>query len=504
MGACISKHDNQSQNASMLPIVQQIPEFYYLSRLSKEILHIKPQAITKYSLGKKLKIYEDSAIGYLSDNKIMVIGGSDKTGCLVNNAYIIDLASKQASVISKLPLGSKGGHIFQYNKYVYYIDGLIEGENEDSNLMVEPAPLMRYSTDDNCWEYYVSHKHAVKKEIKTFLTKRVTERHDDYETKRSHIREISYTDLINSGIFLYNGKIYFIGGQRINTIGKLKSTKKIYSLDCDSLEFKLEPCRMPIKILNPLCAVRSNNVVIAGGINPIDNKPNYQAYTLVFSEKMEFKRLESIKDPISEKYPPLTTKEASLFFSYPKVHYIDNGLLKWSQKDIDEISSKAIINPDKKIEISENKVEEKNPVKYHHKISTALPLEEHNSFDKEEGSPSSSEYNEEPLIEPIESHRIQTENPKATHDRFIEKSNFVYEEIGPGGLKRLIRGMTFDVDEFKRRLTIIEEEKMKKKDMATHKNTGFKDWIIGEKIEGEEQPEVRKRNEEIKVVRDRA
>lgn len=150
-----------------------------------------------------------------------------------------------------------------------------------------------------------------------------------------NMKQFSLKELLYPGSFVIGNKLYFVGGQRINSKGFPKSNKKVFSLELKKLTPMLENVRFGIKVIRPLCASGSSNAIIAGGTNPKLTKPSPYCYVFHAEPQPEFKLLETIGFSLQEHYPPMyIASKGPLFISFPKVAYKDKHIPKWSHTDL--------------------------------------------------------------------------------------------------------------------------------------------------------------------------
>ncbi|CAG9313593.1 unnamed protein product [Blepharisma stoltei] len=322
MGTCTSKEDQAATNK---PVHIRVPDFDYLNRAKKLICHVTPESVEKHQFKSKIKIRADSTVGYLSNDRMMVVGGSDSSGYSTNNACIIDNKNKSATIIARLPISAKEGALLEYNEWVFYVGAVIE--DEESILGVSGAPVMRYNLNENYWEVFI-HEEKKKKS-----------RHHEDEPN-PNIKEFRLKDLLYPGCFIIHSKIYFVGGQRINSKGKLRSSKKMFSLDCKNLKVKKEDIRLPIKVIKPVCASGSGHAIIAGGENPKTKKHSQYCYLFSLDPQPDFKLMEVIGFSLTEEYPAIYIPgRGPIFINYPGAAFKDKHAANWHRLDIAKIAN---------------------------------------------------------------------------------------------------------------------------------------------------------------------
>ncbi|CAG9316941.1 unnamed protein product [Blepharisma stoltei] len=315
MGTCTAKQDAV---ASKKPAHIRVPDFDYLNRSKKLLCHVTPESIEKHQFKSKIKIRADSTVGYISNDRMIVVGGSDSSGMFTNNACIIDSKSKKATVIARLPISAKEGVLLEYNEWIFYVGAVIQ--DEESLIGVSGASVMRYNVNENYWEIFLDE---------------ANKGHEENPISK----EFKLKDLLYPGCFMINSKIYFVGGQRINTKGKLRSSKKVFTLDCKSLKVKKEEIRLPIKVVNPICASGSGHAIIAGGDNPKTQKHSLYCYLFSLDPRPEFKPMEVIGFSLTEHYPAIYIPgKGPIFINYPGVAFKEKHTANWHHLDFAKIS----------------------------------------------------------------------------------------------------------------------------------------------------------------------
>lgn len=113
MGVCMCKKSKKSQQNDIHQV--GFPEIKYLDRISRNLLTLNPNEISKTSLkGKGGKIFKDAGIGLLLNSKIFLIGGSNKTGSLKNEVLLIDPLFESMKTLAEIPIAAKGGSVLEH------------------------------------------------------------------------------------------------------------------------------------------------------------------------------------------------------------------------------------------------------------------------------------------------------------------------------------------------------------------------------------------------------
>ena len=284
--------ENKNKND---PNAWKLPEFYYFNRTTSQLLYLTEESSTEIILKTNCCFAQDSAIGYLSSKDIILVGGLVKSS-LVALVVLISPSSQRAYELSYLPMPCTQGQVHEIGEWIYYIGGI----TKDSSGLRQ-APLMRFNQKQNKW-------------------------YDLY----TYGEQYRFNQIINMGTCSVNNKILLIGGQRINSQGILKNSKKIYSISVDT-DFSLEfVCKLPIKLLKPIVAAGSRHGIIAGGVLAKTNAPNRNCYCLMIKNNIvRAQKMESLDFDLTEAYPGLYNKSCALFVSYPFIAIRNKKFKNW-------------------------------------------------------------------------------------------------------------------------------------------------------------------------------
>ena len=96
-----------------------IPIFYYLNKESNSIIKFQDQSVSKFSL-PNFKIFNDCAIGYLSEGHIVIAGGIKTSGRLSKKVYYINTTTKAINRLPSLQHPSSKGTLLHSDHTLYY------------------------------------------------------------------------------------------------------------------------------------------------------------------------------------------------------------------------------------------------------------------------------------------------------------------------------------------------------------------------------------------------
>ena len=143
--------------------------------------------------------------------------------------------------------------------------------------------------------------------------------HNQENNPESKNYDLSIKNIINPGAFLFQGRIYLVGGLFIHNDSCIASDKIFsFSVYNENFEIREESVKLPFPINNPVCTSGTSHAFIAGG-KLKDDSPNFQMFVIKF-ENNEVKIFESKLDsPIEENYPPTYLENNVILFSFPKL-----------------------------------------------------------------------------------------------------------------------------------------------------------------------------------------
>lgn len=271
------------------------PEFYYLSRAEGKLLRITKDSTSEVILKTTYKLPQESALLYMNDNEILSVGGSVKSS-LVSLVLFISAPSQKALELPSLPTASKHGQLHEIGDWIYYIGGITY-----KNSSPQQMPLMRFNKDQMLWQDLG----------------RIGEQY-------------KFNQIVNMGTCAVGNKILLVGGQRINTKGLLKNSKKIYSIDV-SREFEVElEGKLPIKVLKPTIATGLKHGIIAGGVNPKTSQPNKLCFSfMIKNEILNINPIQELNFELAEYYPGLYSRGFAMFVSFPNLAIRMKHLKNW-------------------------------------------------------------------------------------------------------------------------------------------------------------------------------
>ena len=300
MGACSSKKPKDPpENVSL----SSIPEAFYFNRSTSKLMHLIGKKVSKIPLRYKFKLSPESAIGYISMKKLLIVGGS-LNSLLLQSVVHIDLVENSVLVYPDLPIGCKEGQLHEIGEWIYYV-----GAQQQIQGSLEPAPIMRFSRKQKIWEII-----------------------QEQESAEDRFR---FTSLVNFGSCVMENKIIIVGGQRMSKIGSLKSNKKIFALSVQSGFTLNEVGKMPVKVLRPIIAAGDKHGIIVGGIHPKTSEYNNACYYVSVKDQVFIVRsIEALTFPLTENYPPVYTREYALFLSFPKVAVRFKDKIGWAILEI--------------------------------------------------------------------------------------------------------------------------------------------------------------------------
>jgi hypothetical protein len=325
----------------------EIPELFYVHRKKSRILHINNGKVSKLNFSKKVRIREDSAIGFLSRNKIFICGGSDSAGCLSNSCFLVDGLKLTSKILPSLPCPCAGGFLFEFSRWVYFVGAVTEGNiDSDEDEAEVPAPLMRYNLREHFWE--------------AFYEKNKEGRGNHEENLKPN--EIWIQDLRSPQVFLFMGKLYFYGGYIKGKKGKERFNSRVYGLDLSEERTKIKPEKVKIpKILEkPAFVNRGSDVLIVGGT--CDGQANYETWSLTFiNKKPEITQEANFISNKIDNHPSVYTGEISVLFGFPEINFLKNKGKNWEKITIiQKTGKKPTPELNKTLAVEKLKISEKS------------------------------------------------------------------------------------------------------------------------------------------------
>ena len=302
----IIKEQNNKENTDLT----HFPEFYYFAQQSGQLFLISKDSTVEIIVKFNLCFPQDAALGYLSDRTIISVGGTLKN-IVVPLVVSINPSSQRAIELPSLLMPCKQGQVHEIGDWVYYIGGIA-----DINGSIHHAPLMRYNLKQKMWQ-------------------------DLYKVGE----QFKFNRIINMGTCAIGNKLVIIGGQRKGKTGRLKNSKKIYSIGVEN-GFKLElEAKLPIKLLKPLAATGSKHGIITGGLNSKDLTYNRLSFCLI-SKNSNFYvfPIESLAFDLNEPYPAIYAKEFAMFISFPNIAIRNKHISNWIGYQITGKTTRIEIN----------------------------------------------------------------------------------------------------------------------------------------------------------------
>lgn len=329
MGNCLSSSKQSTK-------IEQIKDFYYLLRDKKYLLKISNKIISKHKIRNSIKIRKDSGVGYLDDGRIIIGGGTDRTGCLKNRVYIITPDDGKISKIENLPIASKEGAFFQYKDSVYYIGAIKDSDDEEILAQEQSASVMKYSLKTGSWIIYDDNR--IQKEA-------VQESHNknlkDNQANKKAL-EINYKEVLYAGMFMIKNKVFLVNGQRMKAEGVLETLTDVFSITLDEyfLTFNVEDFKFPTKIFRPICGSYYNKAFITGGIRTDIKSSNMESFLLTFSENGKISNIDKVlglKLTIDDSYPMICSSSGFASIAYPNLAYYNIKEKSWLMFKFGEI-----------------------------------------------------------------------------------------------------------------------------------------------------------------------
>uniref|UniRef100_A0A7S3MSH3 Uncharacterized protein n=1 Tax=Fabrea salina TaxID=342563 RepID=A0A7S3MSH3_9CILI len=322
MGNCKSKAKSKGKLAQP----PSIPDFVFLYRQKKRILHFNKKSVEKYKiLDNSDNIQSDSAVVQLSDKRFLIVGGTKK-GELSKSAVLVESESLEVVPVAPLPIPAKEGFLLEYEGWVYYVGGttFISLNNK---LYEEGIPVMRFSPALNFWEVLIEDEGFISDE-------RYFARHSETTFRMSKV--------LHCGAFMHFGKIFVLGGMYISSSRKVKPFSQVFCIDLrNNKQAFLQQVnfQLPFKVVRPMCGVCETKVVITGGVDPLINEPANITMLLTICESPKYKTLTSPKYELVSNYPPIKTGDLILFISFPFCAIFNFSTEEWNVIEIEKNTS---------------------------------------------------------------------------------------------------------------------------------------------------------------------
>lgn len=301
MGSCTSKKKNREEvkdnhlskdeepgfntvvSCNISKELADFPTFYYFERSEGNLYLISKSSILKYPIKTAFPFPQDSAISYLSTKCILLVGG------FTNNAISdlvlsISIDDKKVYQHSSLILPCKFGQLHEFNNWVYYV-----GSFQNGLKGLEPAPLMRFNLKADKWE-----------------------------NLKVHGDEQNFGKFFNMGSCVLGNKLLLVGGQRANSKGEVKNSKKVYSIAVnEGFKMKCEG-KLPVKILRTNIAAGGKNAIVSGGVCSKSLKPSRSSFVIINEgDSYTIKKILDVGIDLTERYPATYNSDIALFISFP-------------------------------------------------------------------------------------------------------------------------------------------------------------------------------------------
>lgn len=303
MGAGNYKSEKSSKQLPM-----ELPDLLYFNRKKGVIIKSSGRNLIKIKPNIKFFYAEDSAIGHLVGQRLIIIGGSynSRPRSLVTMIYI---GNCKIESLRDIPEPSTNGWIHEISNWVYYIGG----QTIKNNKTVQTS-LYRYHQTLKYWEEF---------------------------TANEEFNNL-YKSLCNYGSCLFNKKILIFGGQ-VQVLDTLSSNTKVFFIDTEQYSINHETI-FNFEVIHPIIASGGKHALLVGGKNPADEMPN--KHTLYFSLKengLNIEKLDKINSEVIERYPPVYQQKYAFFVYFPNI------LVRFRNKTVwNEISLKSSGNKKKK------------------------------------------------------------------------------------------------------------------------------------------------------------
>lgn len=273
MGSCVSKTSKRQKS--------KIPYFCYLNWKEKAFIEIKDTKIFTNTLKKVIKIKQNPAIGYLSNQRLMVVGGKCASKLKINFGYILSTDPRKIVEISRLPYATEGGNLHEYDGWVYYIGG-VTNDNSNGSFEDKPADFMRYNLENNFWEIIAPEDSDLT--LRDKLCRKILD-DDSYHNNiqvKNHLKINknlkTLKELLCPGTVLFEGFIYVIGGKFIRKESFISSL--VFKIDLKTFLITRLNIELPESIYKPICIKYGENIILIGGFNS-ESKFVYLNFTVV-------------------------------------------------------------------------------------------------------------------------------------------------------------------------------------------------------------------------------
>ncbi|CAG9310697.1 unnamed protein product [Blepharisma stoltei] len=318
MGSCFSKSKkSKSKDIIKTKIPTKFEEFYYLDRHSAIILHHKADGMIEIlEFKNRVKFNINSAVGYMTKTRLIVAGGSNG-GKYSKNVYDVDFATADFVALKELPIPSRSGTLIKYENRIYFVGGISK-----SNRREKPAPLMYLNLADSTWKFLICEQ-----------------LNQDYRNYADLNPEFPIQNLWFPGAFLWNDRIYIVGGYKINNQRRPESNSDVYSLNLKNNSLRKEKFIFPIEGAHPLCSVNGNEVTIISRYDPLDGKKSSKwcIVKMIEDSPMIKTSLNPINIELTEFYPAIKSLNATIFISNPHFILKRNNSYRWQTFELQRV-----------------------------------------------------------------------------------------------------------------------------------------------------------------------
>jgi hypothetical protein len=321
MGKCFSNEAEVVHNE------QLFNDFFYLCRSLKYLVRVSEDSISKFKYQNIVKIRKDSGVGYLSDGRIIVGGGTDSSGCLTKKVYLLDPVKSKVTILPELPVSAKEGNFFHFKDCIYYIAAVRDTDDEEILAQEKSAPIMKYFIETGSWEvFHDENEHKLN--FQDFLKKTAIKMNESEEEDD----QLSYQEILYPGAFMIGSKVFLINGQKMTSRGILKTMKTVFSinLDVDGFEFKVENFKSPVDSFRPVCGSYMKTAFITGGLLPSGKGCNFESFLVDFSSSQpEFQQFSGLKVDLDDNYPVICGSKTFIAIAFPNLAIFDREKCDW-------------------------------------------------------------------------------------------------------------------------------------------------------------------------------
>lgn len=285
---------NKSQRSSSVApqSVKSTEAFiYYLNRSESEVYLLKDLKIEKKSFSKMHRFAKDSALGYLTEQSLMTVGGTSRSGSLKKSSFIIDMDQMFIRNISPAPVKCKLGSLHSFRSFMYFTSGLRRTDDLSLGSDFLSLPLMRYKLLENYWEVFDGHE----------FIRRFNYNNSNYN--------FPIDSLMESGSFIYLNKLFIFAGLYLTSEPNLE----VFSFDLLSEStFIKEKIRLESPLYSPICISNYNKVIIYGG------RTENSANTKIFEFSSNFSLVEGKSLETSENHPGKLSQTYIIQVAFPR------------------------------------------------------------------------------------------------------------------------------------------------------------------------------------------